>query len=169
MTHLRQRMLDELQRRNYSPNTVRSYIHAMEEFAKYFHRSPDQLGQDHVRDYLGSPVPRSQALTTHHRRAGCRAAVPIRQDTPATLLARRDSVPEASQAPAYGTQSGGSGATDRLHRQPDASRHGHDAVCDPSSPGRAMSPEGGRYRQRTHDASRPAGQGRSRPRRPLEP
>ena len=33
MTHLRQMMLDELQRRNYSPNTVRSYVHAVEEFA----------------------------------------------------------------------------------------------------------------------------------------
>jgi len=31
VTHLRQLMLDELQRRNYSPNTVRSYIHAVEE------------------------------------------------------------------------------------------------------------------------------------------
>src|SRR5216683_6922815 len=44
-------MLDELQRRNYSPNTVRSYVHAVEEFARYFRRSPDRLGPDHVREY----------------------------------------------------------------------------------------------------------------------
>jgi integrase/recombinase XerD len=51
VTHLRQLMLDELQRRNYSPNTVRSYVHAVEDFARYFRRPPEQLGPDHVRDY----------------------------------------------------------------------------------------------------------------------
>ena len=51
MTHLRQLMLDELERRNYSPNTVRSYLHAVEEFARHFGRSPEQLGPDQVREY----------------------------------------------------------------------------------------------------------------------
>ena len=51
MTHLRQLMLDELQRRNYSPETVRSYLHAVKEFARHFRRSPEQLGPDHVREY----------------------------------------------------------------------------------------------------------------------
>jgi site-specific recombinase XerD len=44
-------MLDELQRRNYSQSTVRSYIHVIEDFAKHFHRSPDRLGPDHIRQY----------------------------------------------------------------------------------------------------------------------
>jgi hypothetical protein len=51
VTHLRQLMLDELQRRNYSPSTVRCYIHAVEDFSKYFHRSPERLGPSHIREY----------------------------------------------------------------------------------------------------------------------
>jgi integrase/recombinase XerD len=51
VTHLRQLMLDELQRRNYSQSTVRSYIFAVEDFAKYFHRSPERLGPEHIRQY----------------------------------------------------------------------------------------------------------------------
>jgi hypothetical protein len=35
VTHLRQMMLDELQHRNYSQSTVRSYIYAVEDFARY--------------------------------------------------------------------------------------------------------------------------------------
>jgi len=51
MTPLRQRMLEELQRRNYSSNTVRLYLRHVAEFAQYFHRSPDQLGAEDIRQY----------------------------------------------------------------------------------------------------------------------
>jgi integrase/recombinase XerD len=51
MTPLRQRMLHELQRRNYSPSTMRSYLNAVSQFAEYFHRSPEQLGPEHLRCY----------------------------------------------------------------------------------------------------------------------
>jgi site-specific recombinase XerD len=44
-------MLDELQRRNYSQNTIRAYIHAVEDFAKYFRRSPERPGPGHIREY----------------------------------------------------------------------------------------------------------------------
>ena len=50
MTELRQRMLEELQRRNFSPETIRGYIRTVRDFAAYFHKPPDQLGPDAVRD-----------------------------------------------------------------------------------------------------------------------
>jgi Phage integrase, N-terminal SAM-like domain len=49
--HLRQIMLEELERRNYAPGTIRSYIRTVEHFAQYFHCSPDKLGLDHIRRY----------------------------------------------------------------------------------------------------------------------
>jgi integrase/recombinase XerD len=51
VTHLGRLMLDELQRRNYSQSTARCYLHAVTDFAKYFHRSPERLGPDHIRRY----------------------------------------------------------------------------------------------------------------------
>ena len=51
MTRLRKMMLDELQRRNYSHTTTRAYVFAVQDFAQYFKRRPDQLGPQHIREY----------------------------------------------------------------------------------------------------------------------
>src|SRR5215831_1323808 len=44
-------MLEELERRNYSQSTAQKYLMTIEDFARYFHRSPDTLGPEHVRQY----------------------------------------------------------------------------------------------------------------------
>jgi site-specific recombinase XerD len=44
-------MLEELERRNYAPGTIDSYIRTVEHFAQHFRCSPNKLGLDHVRQY----------------------------------------------------------------------------------------------------------------------
>jgi site-specific recombinase XerD len=39
------------QRRNYSDETIRSYMHAVEDFARRFNCPPDRLGPQHIRQY----------------------------------------------------------------------------------------------------------------------
>jgi integrase/recombinase XerD len=51
MTHLRKMMLEELERRNYAQTTITSYIQTVEDFARYFRRSPDRLTPEHIREY----------------------------------------------------------------------------------------------------------------------
>lgn len=51
MTHCRRIMLEELQRRNFSPTTIRSYLYAVERFARHFKCRPDRLNHTHLRSY----------------------------------------------------------------------------------------------------------------------
>jgi len=51
MTPLRQRMLEDMQVRNLSPNTQRAYIETLARFARHFGRSPADLGPEEIRAY----------------------------------------------------------------------------------------------------------------------
>lgn len=51
MTPLRQRMIEDMQRRNFSAETQRSYIHYIAHYARYFKASPELLSPEAVREY----------------------------------------------------------------------------------------------------------------------
>jgi site-specific recombinase XerD len=44
-------MLEELHRRNYAQTTIDCYVRTVEHFSRYFQRSPEQLGPQHIREY----------------------------------------------------------------------------------------------------------------------
>lgn len=52
MTPLRKRMEEELHLRNYAVLTSERYLDVVERFAKYFHKSPDRMGPEQIREYL---------------------------------------------------------------------------------------------------------------------
>ena len=52
MTKLRQRMLQELQLRNFSEETIRNYLSAVQRFAHHYQKSPAQMDAEQVRQYL---------------------------------------------------------------------------------------------------------------------
>ena len=51
MTELRQRYLQDLRLRNYAPKTLQTYVECVSLFARYFKRSPEELGPEHIREY----------------------------------------------------------------------------------------------------------------------
>jgi len=51
MTQLRQRMLEDMQIRNFSENTRQSYLQQVSLFARHFRRSPEGLGPENIRTY----------------------------------------------------------------------------------------------------------------------
>src|SRR5580765_1639228 len=51
MAPLRQRMLEDMRLRNFSPHTQKSYLLQITQFARYFARSPEVLGPDEIRTY----------------------------------------------------------------------------------------------------------------------
>jgi integrase/recombinase XerD len=51
MTPLRQRLIDDLRLRNYSPRTIEAYVAAVVKLARHCRTSPDQLSAEQVRQF----------------------------------------------------------------------------------------------------------------------
>jgi integrase/recombinase XerD len=52
MTHLRQRMIEDMQLRGLSERTQEAYSRAVRQLAEHYGRSPDQISQDELRQYF---------------------------------------------------------------------------------------------------------------------
>jgi site-specific recombinase XerD len=52
MTSLRQKLIDEIQLRGFSLHTQDSYLRCVTGLARFYHRSPDQIGDDEIKAYL---------------------------------------------------------------------------------------------------------------------
>lgn len=52
MTELRRRMMEDLELAGYSPRTVKSYIDTVRVLAKHYHRSPDLLSDEELRQFF---------------------------------------------------------------------------------------------------------------------
>jgi integrase/recombinase XerD len=127
-------MLEELHRRNFSATTIRTYLHGVEHFSRYFRRRPDQLGPEDIRKYQAalftqfkfSPntvILRLASLRFFYihvlKRGWSIAETPypkkvrhLPSRVEAWLEHRRDALSEEGAAPSRGAQSGRSRATD---------------------------------------------------------
>ena len=71
MSLLRQRMIEDLTIRNYSPRTIKVYVDRVAQFAQYFGQSPDGLGPEHIREFQVYLVQRKKASWSQYNQSVC--------------------------------------------------------------------------------------------------
>ena len=125
-------MLEELERRNYSEGTIRCYLRAVADFARYFHRSPDHLRPEHVRQYQAYLFRerKLQATSVTQRLAALRffflKTLKKRWGMEETPL------PQEGASPAHHTQPGGSCPAHRFRSYPLLPHPGDDPSMPPA-------------------------------------
>lgn len=67
MTELGERMIGDMKLRNFADTTIQTYTRIIQDFARYFHRSPDRLGPEHVQPTGESRTPQLRERHASHR------------------------------------------------------------------------------------------------------
>jgi site-specific recombinase XerD len=67
MTPVRQRFVDDLRVRNYSPRTIETYVTRVAQFARHFGRSPELLGPEEVRTFQLHLIERGLSWSTFNQ------------------------------------------------------------------------------------------------------
>ncbi len=52
MSILRERMIQDMQLRGFSPRTQESYVRAVRKLAEHYHKSPDLITDEELREYF---------------------------------------------------------------------------------------------------------------------
>ena len=68
MTPLRQRMIEDMQLRGLAPHTQRAYLQAIQRLAQHYHKSPDQITDEELRQYF---------LSLHHEKHIARSTATV--------------------------------------------------------------------------------------------
>jgi site-specific recombinase XerD len=71
MTPLRRRFIDDLTLRNLSPRTIQCYVWHVAHFARHFGRSPEELTDEHVREYQLHLLHEQKASWSRFNQAVC--------------------------------------------------------------------------------------------------
>lgn len=87
MTPLRQRFIEDMQLRNYSPETIKGYVNFLAQFARYFQRSPADLTPEHARRYQLHLLKRKVSWSTFNQ------SVCALRFLYGTTLGRKDDIP----------------------------------------------------------------------------
>jgi site-specific recombinase XerD len=71
MSPLRQRLIEDLQVRNYSPRTIEAYVGQVAKFAQHFDRSPEELGPEQIHQYQVFLVREKRVSWSYFNQAVC--------------------------------------------------------------------------------------------------
>jgi integrase/recombinase XerD len=74
MSPLRQRLLDDMQLRRFSPHTQEAYLRAVTRLAQVYQRSPDRLSTEEVRAFLLDLVKRKKVAPSTYNQVRCALA-----------------------------------------------------------------------------------------------
>src|SRR4029077_20980863 len=64
---LRRRMIEDMTLRNFTPDSIATYVRYVAAFARHFHTAPDRLGPEHLRAYQLHLIQEKQLAWSSYR------------------------------------------------------------------------------------------------------
>ncbi len=145
MNQLRQLMLEELHRRNFAATTIRTYLHGVEHFSRYFRRRARSAWTGRHSPVPGDALHQVEVQSQHGHPAAGVAALLLYSRVEAWLEYRRDAYPKkVRHLPGVLSQK-------EVARLIEAAGHtfsshpADDDVCHRRTPRRSGPPEGRRH------------------------